>query len=48
MSVYEFCLRALQLAAVYDTVFEAEPFLRQGLLPPRHAQLCRVHQVLAS
>ena len=38
MSAYEFYLRALQLAAVYDTVREAEPFLRQAVkLDPRFA-----------
>jgi len=31
MSAYELYLRALQLAAVYDTVLEAEPFLRQAV-----------------
>lgn len=38
MSAYEFYLRALQLASVYDTVLEAEPFLRQAVkLDPRFA-----------
>ncbi|RWC34217.1 MAG: adenylate cyclase [Mesorhizobium sp.] len=38
MSAYESYLRALQLAAVYDTVLEAEPFLRQAVkLDPRFA-----------
>ena len=38
MSAYEFYLRALQLAAAYDTVLEAEPFLRQAVkLDPRFA-----------
>ena len=38
MSAYDFYLRALQLAAVYDTVLEAEPFLRQAVkLDPRFA-----------
>ena len=39
MSAYEFYLRALQLAAVYDdTAHEAEPFLRQAVkLDPRFA-----------
>ncbi|RJT39577.1 adenylate cyclase [Mesorhizobium waimense] len=38
MSAYEFYLRALQLAAVYETVLEAEPFLRQAVkLDPRFA-----------
>ncbi len=38
MSAYEFYLRALQLAAVYDTVLEAEPFLRQAVkLDPQFA-----------
>ena len=40
MSAYEFYLRALQLAATYDydTVREAEPFLRQAVkLDPRFA-----------
>ena len=31
MSAYEFYLRALPLAAVYDTTHEAEPFLRQAV-----------------
>ena len=40
MSAYEFYLRALQLAAAYDTVIEAEPFLQRPSnwirsLPPR-------------
>ncbi|CAN7301507.1 winged helix-turn-helix domain-containing tetratricopeptide repeat protein [Rhizobium sp. LjRoot254] len=38
MSAYEFYLRALQLAAVYETAHEAEPFLRQAIkLDPRFA-----------
>lgn len=38
MSAYDFYLRALQLAATYDTVREAEPFLRQVVqLDPRFA-----------
>ncbi len=38
MSAYEYYLRALQLAASYDTVREAEPFLRQAVkLDPRFA-----------
>jgi TolB-like protein/Tfp pilus assembly protein PilF len=38
MSAYEFYLRALQLAAVYDAAHEAEPFLRQAVkLDPRFA-----------
>lgn len=38
MSAYEFYLRALQLAAVYETTHEAEPFLRQAVkLDPRFA-----------
>jgi len=38
MSAYEFYLRALQLAAVYETVHDAEPFLRQAVkLDPRFA-----------
>src|SRR4029079_7103295 len=38
MSAYEFYLRALQLAAVYETVLEAEPFLRQAVkLDPQFA-----------
>jgi TolB-like protein len=38
MSAYEYYLRALQLAAVYDTALEAEPFLRQAVkLDPRFA-----------
>jgi TolB-like protein len=31
MSAYEFYLRALPLAAVYDTMHEAEPFLRRAV-----------------
>jgi len=50
MSAYEFYLRALQLAAVYDTVLEAEPFLRQAVkLDPRfaaaHAMLSFVESI---
>ena len=38
MSAYEFYLRALQLSAVYETVLEAEPFLRQAVkLDPQFA-----------
>ncbi|OBQ90051.1 adenylate cyclase [Mesorhizobium sp. AA23] len=38
MSAYEFYLRALQLAAVYETALEAEPFLRQAVkLDPQFA-----------
>ncbi len=38
MSAYDFYLRALQLAATYDTVRKAEPFLRQAVkLDPRFA-----------
>ena len=38
MSAYDLYLRALQLAALYDTVLEAEPFLRQAVtLDPRFA-----------
>ena len=38
MSAYDFYLRALQLAATYDTVLKAEPFLRQAIkLDPRFA-----------
>lgn len=38
MSAYEFYLRALPLAAVYDAAHEAEPFLRQAVeLDPRFA-----------
>ncbi len=38
MSAYEFYLRALQLAAVYETTHEAEPFLRRAVkLDPRFA-----------
>ena len=38
LSAYDLYLRALQLAAVYDTVLEAEPFLRQAIaLDPRFA-----------
>jgi len=44
MSAYEFYLRALQLAAVYETVLEAEPFLRQAVkLDP---QFAAAHAVL--
>ena len=50
MSAYEFYLRALQLAAVYDTVLEAEPFLRQAVkLDPQfaaaHAMLSFVESI---
>jgi TolB-like protein len=50
MSAYDFYLRALQLAAVYDTVLEAEPFLRQAVkLDPRfaaaHAMLSFVESI---
>ncbi|MBZ9840876.1 winged helix-turn-helix domain-containing tetratricopeptide repeat protein [Mesorhizobium sp. CA5] len=50
MSAYEFYLRALQLAAVYDTVLEAEPFLRQAAkLDPQfaaaHAMLSFVESI---
>lgn len=38
MSAYDLYLRALQLAAVYETALEAEPFLRQAVkLDPRFA-----------
>ena len=38
MSAYEFYLRALQLAAIYDAAHEAEPLLRQAVkLDPRFA-----------
>ena len=38
MSAYEFYLRALQLAAVYDAAHDAEPFLRQAVkLDPQFA-----------
>jgi TolB-like protein len=38
MSAYELYLRALQLAAAYETAHEAEPFLRQAVkLDPRFA-----------
>jgi TolB-like protein/tetratricopeptide (TPR) repeat protein len=38
MSAYELYLRALQLAALYETAREAEPFLRQAVkLDPRFA-----------
>ncbi|MFO0993247.1 MAG: winged helix-turn-helix domain-containing protein [Hyphomicrobiales bacterium] len=38
MSAYDLYLRALQLAAVYETALEAEPFLRQAIkLDPRFA-----------
>ncbi|WP_246748967.1 winged helix-turn-helix domain-containing protein [Rhizobium setariae] len=38
MSAYESYLRALQLAAVYETAHEAEPFLRQAIkLDPQFA-----------
>ncbi|RAZ79972.1 adenylate cyclase [Mesorhizobium atlanticum] len=50
MSAYESYLRALQLAAVYDTVLEAEPFLRQAVkLDPQfaaaHAMLSFVESI---
>jgi TolB-like protein len=50
MSAYEFYLRAQQLAATYDTVREAEPFLRQAIkLDPRfasaHAMLSFVESI---
>ena len=50
MSAYDFYLRALQLAAVYDTVLEAEPFLRQAVkLDPQfaaaHAMLSFVESI---
>ncbi|WFP73574.1 winged helix-turn-helix domain-containing protein [Mesorhizobium sp. WSM4906] len=50
MSAYEFYLRALQLAAVYETVLEAEPFLRQAVkLDPQfaaaHAMLSFVESI---
>jgi len=50
MSAYEFYLRALQLAAVYETALEAEPFLRQAVrLDPRfaaaHAMLSFVESI---
>ena len=50
MSAYEFYLRALQLAAVYDTALEAEPFLRQAVkLDPQfaaaHAMLSFVESI---
>jgi TolB-like protein/tetratricopeptide (TPR) repeat protein len=45
MSAYDFYLRALQLAATYDTVREAEPLLRQAVrLDPRFAA---AHAVLS-
>ena len=50
MSAYDFYLRALQLAAIYDTVLEAEPFLRQAVkLDPQfaaaHAMLSFVESI---
>ncbi len=50
MSAYDFYLRALQLAATYDTVRKAEPFLRQAVkLDPRfaaaHAMLSFVESI---
>ena len=50
MSAYDFYLRALQLAATYDTVIKAEPFLRQAVkLDPRfaaaHAMLSFVESI---
>jgi TolB-like protein len=50
MSAYDFYLRALPLAATYDTVREAEPFLRQAIkLDPRfaaaHAMLSFVESI---
>lgn len=50
MSAYEYYLRALQLAAVYDTALEAEPFLRQAVkLDPQfsaaHAMLSFVESI---
>jgi TolB-like protein len=50
MSAYDFYLRALQLAPVYDTVHEAEPFLRQAIkLDPSfaaaHAMLSFVESI---
>lgn len=50
MSAYDLYLRALQLAAVYDTALEAEPFLRQAvILDPRfsaaHAMLGFVESI---
>ena len=50
MSAYEFYLRALQLAAVYETAHEAGPFLRQAIkLDPRfaaaHAMLSFVESI---
>lgn len=50
MSAYDFYLRALQLTATYDTVRQAEPFLRQAVtLDPRfaaaHAMLSFVESI---
>jgi TolB-like protein len=50
MSAYEFYLRALPLAAVYETAHEAGPFLRQAIkLDPRfaaaHAMLSFVESI---
>ena len=50
MSAYEFYLRALPLAAVYETSHEAEPFLRQAIkLDPQfaaaHAMLSVVESI---
>ena len=52
MSAYEFYLRALQLAAVYDTGARGGTLSAPGgkarsaiCCCPRHARLCRVHQV---
>lgn len=50
MSAYEFYLRALPLAAVYDTTHEAEPFLRQAIsIDPQfaaaHAMLSFVESI---
>jgi TolB-like protein len=45
MSAYEFYLRALQLTAIYDTVLEAEPLLRQAVkLDP---QFAAAHAILS-
>lgn len=50
MSAYDFYLRALQLAATYDTVHEAEPLLQQAVkLDPKfaaaHAMLSFVESI---
>ncbi|MGE3876519.1 MAG: winged helix-turn-helix domain-containing tetratricopeptide repeat protein [Parvibaculaceae bacterium] len=50
MSAYDFYLRALQLAGTYDTVRQAEPFLRQAVkLDPQfaaaHAMLSFVESI---